>query len=959
MAASLKLLERQPVEPYYFGYNLESYATCGVNLTFNDSGGLALAQALHLGVLRYPGGTGSNIWDMKKGRYLPPPTPQAKGYDKWTKWKPVVDSFPEGTFSASAFLQGLGGSAAKTIWCLNVYSLNASETCEQVHYISQLPGQQEPGVLLELGNELYLTSQGLPRFPDAGSYALQMQPVVACARKLMPRAKVAAAGWIGNGSEATAAWNRGLRPYASIFDGVSQHGYAPTHLEIKDVPESQRVTFVAGYSRAVARQEVRMLRAQVGRADMPVWQTEFGFGLDNASQCVVRDYMFGALHGAFHAARILSAINEPGTFGAITMETFVFPLPDDEKSRSDDWCGMPAGRLRPADPNRPDEARVSGTGQLVSHLAARALAATAMHAVRVTDSPMAPLPILGEDQPCVQAAAFSQADGSVALALLNICNQTVPCDLGDINGGSGGHRQAVSASVYSLLDAGTGGGWAALPADPSALPWAAPLRPKQLTPSEDDAASSSDVLAEPLSFAIFELPPPQAVATPTAAAFPPGAPASCTPPACLRPACTNATDCADELQAAISSGAETVLVGLLPGARPWTVGRTLHLASNQRLLLEAGVEIHAKRGAFRSPTEVLVSANGVTNVTIEGGANATLRMRRADYANGTAGLVYRKGEWRHGISLTGVRRVRIAGVRVTESGGDGVYIARSSSLNYSSEVIVEDVRSDRNYRQGLSVISAVNVTVRRSVLAETGVGFGTPPMCGIDFEPNLPSDQLHNVTVEDVQIVDNVGGGVAVYLRRFSEPCAGATGGVCFSAPSPVAIHFRNLVVDGTPNTGVAVGAMAPLAHGPAGAGGSISFAGGAVRNTGGAGLYAFDLATSVGLEVEGTRFERTAQNSSLNATPLYMGSLHGKPTGYAVGGLALANVSIAMGPYCHSQPFLTMANQPSGFVDGGVSGEADVEVAAACSAPERSAECAVPEIARGHLRVDCRAVAY
>ena len=58
---------------------------------------------------------------------------------------------PEGTFSARAFLLGLGGEAKRVLWDLNVFTLNASEACAQVAYIGALPGQQQAGVLLELG----------------------------------------------------------------------------------------------------------------------------------------------------------------------------------------------------------------------------------------------------------------------------------------------------------------------------------------------------------------------------------------------------------------------------------------------------------------------------------------------------------------------------------------------------------------------------------------------------------------------------------------------------------------------------------------------------------------------------------------------------------------------------------------------------------------------------------------
>lgn len=260
--ASLRLQPAQPVNAHFFGYNLETYATSGVELAFNDTAGLALARALHLGALRYPGGTVSNIWDVRDGRFVQPPAPIGKTYERvWLPFFPKVAAFAAGTFSGASFLGGLGGEARRALWCLNVFSANASESCEQarrpfaappspelkvpppdpafasaapphlaaprgphhhltparragatpraqIRYISELPGQQADGVLLELGNELYEPGQGLPRFRSAEEYAEAMRPIVACARRLMPRAKVAAVGW----TDSPDGWNRALRP---------------------------------------------------------------------------------------------------------------------------------------------------------------------------------------------------------------------------------------------------------------------------------------------------------------------------------------------------------------------------------------------------------------------------------------------------------------------------------------------------------------------------------------------------------------------------------------------------------------------------------------------------------------------------------------------------------------------------------------------------------------------------
>jgi len=243
---SLTVGQGAPVNQALFGWDLEEWGSA-LNLSFGDTAGLALTEALHPGVLRYPSGTGSNIWDMRKGRYIPlsestrGPVRATRGYTKWQKFYPWINSLPLGTFSAKSFLRGLGGKAKRTIWDLNVFLFNTSEACDQIRYISGLPGQLEPGVLLELGNELYISNQGLPFYPNSTAYADAMVPIVACARKLMPKAKIAACGGAG-------AWNEGLKPYFQrsppLFDGLTHHNYSPRTETVTALPPGDQMSYV-------------------------------------------------------------------------------------------------------------------------------------------------------------------------------------------------------------------------------------------------------------------------------------------------------------------------------------------------------------------------------------------------------------------------------------------------------------------------------------------------------------------------------------------------------------------------------------------------------------------------------------------------------------------------------------------------------------------------------------------
>lgn len=85
--------------------------------------------------LRLPGGTGSNIWDPKAGHFLPdriPAVTPARAYAKYRGFMPFIDDLPTGTLSAAHFVQGLGGTARRVVWDLNVFVFNASEACGQI-----------------------------------------------------------------------------------------------------------------------------------------------------------------------------------------------------------------------------------------------------------------------------------------------------------------------------------------------------------------------------------------------------------------------------------------------------------------------------------------------------------------------------------------------------------------------------------------------------------------------------------------------------------------------------------------------------------------------------------------------------------------------------------------------------------------------------------------------------------
>jgi hypothetical protein len=348
-----------PVNPQLFGYNLEVFGTM-TNNSMSDTGGMAVADALHLGTLRYPGGTMSNVWDPKAGRYVDGCC-GPNGSHSYSKFKPYADLIeaagPPGTFSAAKFLQGVGGRAKTTIWDLNVYSFDSTQICAQIEYIASLPPPPGGVHFLELGNELYSSGQGAPKFPSGASYAEQMKPIVACARRILPKAKIAAVGFSG---PAASAWSRGIAESGLDVDAVSLHTYIPHDSDVAAVPAAEKLAYVAGYSRQLLRHCVNVSVDTFG-SDVAIWHTEFNYGLE--TDIFFPKLVFGALHGVFHASRILASIELHDHVHALTFQTFVHPYPYPPHDTAFHKA-MPVARLSPQG-NRPDLAQVSGTAQLV------------------------------------------------------------------------------------------------------------------------------------------------------------------------------------------------------------------------------------------------------------------------------------------------------------------------------------------------------------------------------------------------------------------------------------------------------------------------------------------------------------------------------------------------------------------------------------------------------------------
>jgi len=217
----------------------------------------------------------------------------------------------------------------------------------------------------------------------------------------------------------------------------------------------------------------------------------------------------------------------------------------------------------------------------------------------------------------------------------------------------------------------------------------------------------------------------------------------------------DAADATAALQGAIDSGAKRVVVPNV--GKPWIV-RPITLRGDQEIVFEKGVEVVAKPGAFPGLRDFLFSATNVSNLALIG-PGATLRMQKAEYT---------EGEWRHALAILSCRNVKVVGLVLKESGGDGIYLGRGpkGSPAANENILIKEVTCDGHRRQGISVITAKDLLIEDCALINTG---GTAPQAGIDFEPNAKDEKLVNCVVRRCRIENNRGPGFTLNVNQMDK----------------------------------------------------------------------------------------------------------------------------------------------------------------------------------------------
>ncbi len=282
----------------------------------------------------------------------------------------------------------------------------------------------------------------------------------------------------------------------------------------------------------------------------------------------------------------------------------------------------------------------------------------------------------------------------------------------------------------------------------------------------------------------------------------------------------NATDATANIQAAIDTGDSKIILD--NHGAPWQTGPIFLTKPNQEIHFANGAQVMAIAGGYQGTRDAMftvqadnVTLNGYANGTDTTAGTATLQMRKADYQNPP----YTPGEWRHTVYVGGFSNVTVQGLTLKDSGGDGICVGRKfSTLGYAHNVTIRDIVSDGNHRQGISIGSAVNLTVTNAVFKNTD---GTPPQAGVDLEPDQPYDRLENIRFQNCRFENNTGSNIIIHLKRqFGEQV------------KDVSIDFIDCVLDGSSQAGIFLAWLLP--DGP---GGHITFKNCQIRNADNCGI--------------------------------------------------------------------------------------------------------------------------
>ena len=145
----------------------------------------------------------------------------------------------------------------------------------------------------------------------------------------------------------------------------------------------------------------------------------------------------------------------------------------------------------------------------------------------------------------------------------------------------------------------------------------------------------------------------------------------------------------------------------------------------------------------------IIDISNKEKVTVEGGVLIGDVGKHNYIPNSTS-------EWGMGYNVVASCNISISNSKVMLCTGDGIYLGGYKEQNFSifdnacRDICIENVTCDKNCRQGLSIVHAKDVIIKKCHFTNTGQVEFINPGHGIDIEPNISHNR--NMSVSDVSI---------------------------------------------------------------------------------------------------------------------------------------------------------------------------------------------------------------
>lgn len=120
------------------------------------------------------------------------------------------------------------------------------------------------------------------------------------------------------------------------------------------------------------------------------------------------------------------------------------------------------------------------------------------------------------------------------------------------------------------------------------------------------------------------------------------------------------------------------------------------------------------------------------------------------------------GEWGHGIAVYGSSNITINNPKVSQCWGDGIYLASTDGVTNTNIIINRSICTN-NRRNGMGLTSARGLYINYPTCTYND---GILPMCGIDIEPSLSTDEIQDVVINYPKTEHNPEFGIQIGFKR-------------------------------------------------------------------------------------------------------------------------------------------------------------------------------------------------